>query len=293
MGGAVLSGCCCCRAGRHMPSTGLPLFLRSASPVSVHSHSHSRSRATSRLPVESERRISHISVNPSITCKVVVVGDSRSGKTALLHAFAKDSYPEQYVPTVFENYTASFELEGHRVELIMWDTSGLPHYDNVRPLSYPDANAILVCFDIARPETLDSVLKKWQGEIQEYCPNTKVFLVGCKSDLRTDLSILSEFSEQQQNPISYEQGASVARQIGAARYLECSARTLESSVREVFRAAAMALSTPGSAAGGRLSGGLKRSRSKRLLQRISRLGGRPELNSDPAAADKAKSCTIM
>ncbi|CAM9626586.1 unnamed protein product [Lampetra planeri] len=170
---------------------------------------------------------------------------------------------------------------------------GLPHYDNVRPLSYPDANAILVCFDIARPETLDSVLKKWQGEIQEYCPNTKVFLVGCKSDLRTDLSILSEFSEQQQNPISYEQGASVARQIGAARYLECSARTLESSVREVFRAAAMALSTPGSAAGGRLSGGLKRSRSKRLLQRISRLGGRPELNSDPAAADKAKSCTIM
>ncbi|XP_078462291.1 rho-related GTP-binding protein RhoE-like [Lampetra fluviatilis] len=230
---------------------------------------------------------------PPARCKVVVVGDSRSGKTALLHAFAKDSYPEQYVPTVFENYTASFELEGHRVELIMWDTSGLPHYDNVRPLSYPDANAILVCFDIARPETLDSVLKKWQGEIQEYCPNTKVFLVGCKSDLRTDLSILSEFSEQQQNPISYEQGASVARQIGAARYLECSARTLESSVREVFRAAAMALSTPGSAAGGRLSGGLKRSRSKRLLQRISRLGGRPELNSDPAAADKAKSCTIM
>ena len=27
-------------------------------------------------------------------CKIVVVGDTQCGKTALLHVFAKDSYPE-------------------------------------------------------------------------------------------------------------------------------------------------------------------------------------------------------
>lgn len=37
---------------------------------------------------------------------------------------------------------------------------GSPYYDNVRPLSYPDADAVLICFDISRPETLDSVLRK-------------------------------------------------------------------------------------------------------------------------------------
>lgn len=37
---------------------------------------------------------------------------------------------------------------------------GSPYYDNVRPLSYPDSDAVLICFDISRPETLDSVLKK-------------------------------------------------------------------------------------------------------------------------------------
>ncbi|CDQ93578.1 unnamed protein product [Oncorhynchus mykiss] len=57
-------------------------------------------------------------------CKIVVVGDTQCGKTALLHVFAKDSYPENYVPTVFENYTASFEIEKQRIELNMWDTSG-------------------------------------------------------------------------------------------------------------------------------------------------------------------------
>ncbi|KAB0395223.1 hypothetical protein E2I00_019243 [Balaenoptera physalus] len=65
-----------------------------------------------------------------------------------------------YVPTVFENYTASFEIDTQRIELSLWDTSGSPYYDNVRPLSYPDSDAVLICFDISRPETLDSVLKK-------------------------------------------------------------------------------------------------------------------------------------
>nr|XP_019951596.1 PREDICTED: rho-related GTP-binding protein RhoE-like [Paralichthys olivaceus] len=56
-------------------------------------------------------------------CKIVVVGDTQCGKTALLHVFAKDCYPENYVPTVFENYTASFEIDKQRIELNMWDTS--------------------------------------------------------------------------------------------------------------------------------------------------------------------------
>lgn len=39
-------------------------------------------------------------------------------------------------------------------------SSGSAYYDNVRPLAYPDSDAVLICFDISRPETLDSVLKK-------------------------------------------------------------------------------------------------------------------------------------
>uniref|UniRef100_A0AAZ3Q9M4 Rho family GTPase 2 n=1 Tax=Oncorhynchus tshawytscha TaxID=74940 RepID=A0AAZ3Q9M4_ONCTS len=138
-------------------------------------------------------------------CKIVVVGDTQCGKTALLHVFAKDCYPENYVPTVFENYTASFEIDKQRIELNMWDTSGSSYYDNVRPLAYPDSDAVLVCFDISRPETLDSVLKKWQGETQEFCPNAKVVLVGCKLDMRTDVGTLRELSKQRLIPITHEQ----------------------------------------------------------------------------------------
>ncbi|CDQ66032.1 unnamed protein product [Oncorhynchus mykiss] len=95
-----------------------------------------------------------------VRCKLVLVGDVQCGKTAILQVLAKDCYPETYVPTVFENYTACLELEEQRVELSLWDTSGSPYYDNVRPLCYSDSDAVLLCFDISRPDIFDCGLKK-------------------------------------------------------------------------------------------------------------------------------------
>ncbi|KYO35838.1 hypothetical protein Y1Q_0017288 [Alligator mississippiensis] len=72
-------------------------------------------------------------------CKLVLVGDVQCGKTAMLQVLAKDCYPETYVPTVFENYTACLEGDETRVELSLWDTSGSPYYDN-RPQEVEDRN---------------------------------------------------------------------------------------------------------------------------------------------------------
>uniref|UniRef100_A0A8C2SUL7 Rho family GTPase 1 n=1 Tax=Coturnix japonica TaxID=93934 RepID=A0A8C2SUL7_COTJA len=52
-----------------------------------------------------------------VRCKLVLVGDVQCGKTAMLQVLAKDCYPETYVPTVFENYTACLLSDGQRVEL--------------------------------------------------------------------------------------------------------------------------------------------------------------------------------
>ncbi|XP_017591511.1 PREDICTED: rho-related GTP-binding protein RhoE [Corvus brachyrhynchos] len=165
---------------------------------------------------------------------------------------------------------------------------GSPYYDNVRPLSYPDSDAVLICFDISRPETLDSVLKKWKGEIQEFCPNTKMLLVGCKSDLRTDVSTLVELSNHRQTPVSYDQGANMAKQIGAATYIECSALQSENSVRDIFHVATLACVN-------KTNKNVKRNKSQRATKRISHMPGRPELSTvaTDLRKDKAKSCTVM
>ena len=60
-------------------------------------------------------------------------------------------------PTVFENYVADVEVDGKHVELALWDTAGVFGYERLRPLSYPDSHVILICFDIASPDSLDNV----------------------------------------------------------------------------------------------------------------------------------------
>ncbi|MGH0142112.1 UNVERIFIED_CONTAM: hypothetical protein FKN15_041286 [Acipenser sinensis] len=162
-----------------------------------------------------------------------------------------------------------------------------PYYDNVRPLSYPDSDAVLICFDISRPETLDSVLKKWKGEIQEFCPNTKMLLVGCKSDLRTALSTLVELSNHRQTPVSYDQGSNMAKQIGAP-YTECSSLQSENSVRDIFHVATLACVN-------KTNKNVKRNKSTRATKRISHMPSRPDLSAvtSELRKDKAKSCTVM
>lgn len=51
--------------------------------------------------------------------KLVVVGDGACGKTCLLIVFSKDTFPEVYVPTVFENYVADIEIDGKQIEVCL------------------------------------------------------------------------------------------------------------------------------------------------------------------------------
>ncbi|KAI3645006.1 hypothetical protein MP228_011170 [Amoeboaphelidium protococcarum] len=175
--------------------------------------------------------------------KLVIVGDGACGKTCLLIVFSRGTFPEVYVPTVFENYVAEVEVDGKRVELALWDTAGQEDYDRLRPLSYPDSHVILICFAIDSPDSLDNVQEKWISEVLHFCNGLPILLIGCKKDLRTDSRTIEELKKTGQAPVTYEEGLAVAQKISAYKYLECSAKSQE-GVKEVFehatRAALMA-----------------------------------------------------
>ena len=167
----------------------------------------------------------------TIKRKLVIVGDGFVGKTCLLTVFSRGEFPEDYVPTVFENSTANIKVDGREVELRLWDTAGQEGYDRLRPLSYIYADVILMCFSIVSMDSFENILQKWAPEIKHFCPNVPIILVGNKQDLRS--------SESNKREVTPAQGRDLSDKIEAFSYLECSAKN-RNGVNELLETATKA-----------------------------------------------------
>lgn len=170
--------------------------------------------------------------------KVVLLGDGACGKTSLLNVFTRGYFPVVYEPTVFENYVHDVYVDGKYVELSLWDTAGQEEFDRLRSLSYDNTHAIMLCFSVDSPQSLENVETKWKNEIEENCPGVKIVLVALKCDLRESQDDEEDNPAEPKRPmIEYKQGLQVAQNIKALRYLECSAMK-NRGVKEAFNEAA-------------------------------------------------------
>ncbi|KAJ3194882.1 Rho GTPase protein rac1, partial [Entophlyctis luteolus] len=134
-------------------------------------------------------------------------------------------------------------VDGKPINLGLWDTAGQEDYDRLRPLSYPQTDVFLVCFSLVNPSSFENVKAKWYPEISHHAPNTPMILVGTKLDLREDRETLERLRDRRMAPISFQQGMQMCKEIGAVKYLECSALT-QKGLKNVFDDAIRAVFAP-------------------------------------------------
>ncbi|PPD99498.1 hypothetical protein GOBAR_DD03477 [Gossypium barbadense] len=163
--------------------------------------------------------------------KCVTVGDGAVGKTCMLISYTSNTFPTDYVPTVFDNFSANVVVDGSTVNLGLWDTAGQEDYNRLRPLSYRGADVFLLAFSLISKASYENVYKKWIPELRHYAPNVPVVLVGTKLDLRDDKQFLSDHPGA--TAITTSQGEELKKIIGAVSYIECSSKTQE-NVKAVF-----------------------------------------------------------
>merc|ERR1711934_609789 len=180
----------------------------------------------------------------STVLKVVIIGDGAVGKTALMVRFRDGKFPTDYVPTVFEMNAKKVEVDGESYELRLWDTAGQEAYEELRKQAYIGADVIIIGFCLVNRDSFENVTELWQKDYGKEAKDAKVVLVGLKQDLVEDANELKKLKEKNQEPVTEEEMAAVAKKVGASSHLRCSAFT-GVGVNEVFEGVVRASKGPG------------------------------------------------
>jgi small GTP-binding protein len=130
-----------------------------------------------------------MSLDP-ISFRVVLVGDSEAGKTSIIHTFIRGQHEPNQKNTVGAVFhTILREVHGIKVQMQIWDTAGQEKYRSIGPIYYRNASAAIAVFDV-RVEEFESNLDAWIVSVKRSAADPLIFIVGNKSDLLEDESMV-------------------------------------------------------------------------------------------------------
>lgn len=156
------------------------------------------------------------------TFKIVLFGDSQTGKTTLAHRFLTNLFKESISMTLGVDFLLkAVKLEGENVKLQIWDFAGEERFRFLFPSYIRGANGAIFMYDITNYGSLahvDDWFEVFEKEIDYDLP---LIFVGGK----TDLIHLKE--------VSTKKAMEIAQSKGADGFIECSSKNGE-NIHKIF-----------------------------------------------------------
>eukprot|EP00026_Physarum_polycephalum_P014557 Phypoly_transcript_15086.p1 GENE.Phypoly_transcript_15086~~Phypoly_transcript_15086.p1 ORF type:complete len:227 (+),score=29.02 Phypoly_transcript_15086:261-941(+) len=149
---------------------------------------------------------------PIINAKVVILGSTGVGKTALSVRYCEGVFLATTKATIGGSFLAkNVVMDGVRLKLQLWDTAGQERFRSLAPMYYRGAAAAVLVYDITNPDSFQKT-QDWVAELQSNVTDDIVLVVvGNKLDLA------------KQRNITKEKGKEFADTINAS-YIETSAK---------------------------------------------------------------------
>lgn len=129
--------------------------------------------------------------------KVMLIGDSGVGKTALLSRHLDGSWPLEELAEVIPQ---PIKVEMEKLVIELWDTSGKKEFDKIREFTFARSKVFLACFSVNSRESLDNVLMRWVPVAKGWSKSALVVMVCMKADLGESREEMSSLALQEGKP---------------------------------------------------------------------------------------------
>ena len=113
-----------------------------------------------------------------IILKVVLIGESKTGKTSIISRYIFNTFSSVLIPTPGASFTTKTkEIENQNIKFEIWDTAGQEKYRALAKVFYKNSPVIILVYDITSRVTFEELEKNWIPEIKENAmPNASKFL---------------------------------------------------------------------------------------------------------------------
>ena len=128
--------------------------------------------------------------------KIMVIGESLVGKTALIKRYTKNTFGGEYLTTVGIDFQDKFlNINGKEIKIELWDTAGQERFRNIAKNYFQSSDGFLLVYDLTKKSSFEN-LEFWNEQISLNAPKeTKYILVGNKKDLEDQREVKIEEGE--------------------------------------------------------------------------------------------------
>ncbi|KXJ78387.1 hypothetical protein RP20_CCG004869 [Aedes albopictus] len=126
--------------------------------------------------------------------KVLLVGDSDVGKQEILSGLDDGSSESPFCSGSTAYKTTTILLDGKRVKLQVWDTSGQGRFCTIIRSYSRGAQGIILVYDITNKWSFDG-LSRWLKEVEEHAPGVPKVLVGNRLHLAFKRQVAAKQAE--------------------------------------------------------------------------------------------------